>query len=79
MIRVTPIDGEPIEVQDDTECTAEEGEEIMPIQHMILWQGEFTPNAFVHIGDRWLHCTIETWRQRAERLEQELATLRKTQ
>lgn len=33
-------------------------------------------SAFVHIGDTWPLCTVESWRQRAERLERELAAQR---
>jgi hypothetical protein len=31
--------------------------------------------AFVNIGDAWPLCTVETWRQRAERLERKLEAL----
>lgn len=34
------------------------------------------PQVFVHIGDGWPLCTVETWRQRAERLERELDQLK---
>lgn len=34
------------------------------------------PQAFVHLGDAWPLCTIETWRERAERLERELDIVR---
>lgn len=44
-----------------------------PLHHIAHHHGS---RHFVHIGDAWPLCEIETWRARAERLERELAAKR---
>lgn len=96
MIRVTPTDGEPIELPEDTECVPTSppfgkfiGFEFGIVQlecydgtayarepstlAVILDNG--WRDAYVRIGDAWPLREIETWRERAERLERELAKL----
>lgn len=100
-IRVTPIGGEPVELPEDTACTAaftSDGasltvrairENASGVRLAITDErharkveslGDFARagrEAVVHIGDAWPLCTVETWRQRAERLERELEAVQR--
>lgn len=101
-IRVTPIDGEPIELPEDTRAVgatkpycllgrlvgvpsddgnqtallfpdgSREPRNISRLQYLC----DEYKQAYVHIGDAWPLCRVETWRERAVRLEGELAAMR---
>ncbi|HZL94961.1 MAG TPA: hypothetical protein VFB99_15005 [Vicinamibacterales bacterium] len=82
MIRVMPLGGEPVELPEDTACYAQQGtsdfETARGTGHARMLETVVGHRrlVFVHIGDAWPLCEIETWRQRAERLERELAAMR---
>jgi len=71
MIRCIPIDGSaPFEVENDT-LVAESDECQDPVWTHAIWE----PRVVVYVNG--VPCKVELWRERAERLDDELADLRR--